>query len=194
MSKKNAFLIYLLLLSTLHVCAQKKFFVTPKIGLNLSTITNVDSDWKSGLNIGCGVEWLPFSKIGFESGLYYANLGADNVTLENSNTSATVKAGYLQLPLVVKYYAYKGLHAFAGPQAGYKISSSEKPVSILNYGKDFDFSGIIGLGYQFNFGLVLSANYVAGFTSNDQGFYSTVAHESRNCRNSAFQFNLGWRF
>lgn len=199
MSRRVLFVICISLIVITNIFSQNKFHVIPKVGLNLSTITNVDSDWKSGLNIGCGVEWLPFSQIGFESGVYYTNLGADNVILKNSNAYMAVKISYLQLPLMVKYYAYKGLHAFAGPQVGYKISSSEKPVSMLNYGKDFDFSAIIGLGYQFDFGLLLSANYVAGFTTNDQSFLSSingeqVVYKSLNCRNSTLQFNVGWRF
>lgn len=199
MRKNNLFLICLFVLSASHVYAQKKVYVTPKAGIVLSNITNIDSDMQSGLHIGCGVEWRMMPQLGIETGLYYAGYGADKVIRTQHAQPLTVKIDYFQLPLLAKYYAYKGLHLFAGPQLGYKINTSEKPYIMLNYGKKVDFDGVAGIGYQFDFGFVVSANYVVGLTSNDQNVYGStngesLAYKSLNCRNSAFQFNIGWRF
>jgi hypothetical protein len=187
-----------------------------KCGLNTSTITNlsgtvnselvtkIGTERVSGLNMGLGFEYNPVKKWGIETGLYYSEYGTKYHTEGHRTEDYTVEIVHIQIPLLAKYYIYKGFNVFAGPQIGYRLASDTKPSNFYNlYGKKLYYSGVAGLGYQFNFGLQLSANYIHGFTDLDPSYesYSIInqqtvlnKYESMNRRISAFQFNLGWRF
>jgi len=191
----------LFFISFFAASAQKQFYVIPKVGINLSTITNVDSDWKYGLNIGCGVEWNAIPKFAIESGLYFSQLGTKNLIEANDARRKNIKLNYIQLPLIAKYYFHEGFNVFIGPQVGYRVGYSHTPyIDIVTFDeKDFNFDAIGGVGYQFNFGLLLSASYIIGFTNLDYCLHpnmedSPMKYERSNNRNSTFQFNIGWRF
>ena len=177
----------------LNASAQRKVYFSPKAGLNITNFTNTQGNWKSGLNLGLGVE-LPVSpKIGLETGLYYSEYGA-NIDNQFLNEKQIVKLGYIQIPVFAKYYLFKGFNIFGGPQVFYKINEKVKPLyTDVTYNKDFSLNGVIGLGYQFDFGLLFSVNYSLGINSIAQPIYAT-ANNTFNHRNNAWQFNIGWRF
>jgi hypothetical protein len=194
-----------------NVFAQSKVYFVAKAGYNLSKITFFDTDFKGGLNLGLGMDWQISKKFGLETGLYYSEYGAKNLInkrIDNVIVNHELNIMHLQIPIMAKYYIYKGLNVFAGPQAGYELDISMKPVWVYAIrGEEFNFSGIAGIGYQFNFGLSVSANYVHSFTDLDPSYetYGILSSESgetiipeiyksNNIRTRAFQFNIGWRF
>ena len=193
--KKTILLMSCLIVAGLFtISAQRKVYFTPKVGLNTTTITSTSGDWTSGLNLGFGIEWLITPKIGIESGIYYSEYGAKNIDMPSWNEKQTVELSYIQVPVTAKYYLVKGFNVFVGPQISYKINGNAKPgYSAITYNKDFSVNGLAGLGYQFAFGLTVSANYLLGFTSIAQPIYEANKN-TYNCRNQAFQFNIGWRF
>ena len=174
--------------------AQRKVLFTPKVGINAANITNTQGDWKSGINLGLSVEWLIMPKIGLESGLYYSEYGTKNIDIPSSNDKQMVNLGYLQIPIVAKYYLFEGFNIFGGPQVSYKLNEKVTPIyTNIAYNKDFSLNGLVGLGYQFDYGLMFSANYILGVTSIGQPIYATD-HNTYNRRNHACQLNIGWRF
>ncbi|MDR0348375.1 MAG: PorT family protein [Tannerella sp.] len=208
-------LICITLAGVVSSYAQSKVRFLMKGGLNLSNITHLDGEGKSGLNVGLGMDWQISKKIGIETGLYYSEYGSEyEVEINPGESQKPIKQNYsfsayhLQIPVLAKYYVYKGFHVFAGPQAGYKLKHKNSGDYFYNMRrKDFYFSGIAGAGYQFGFGLSLSANYMLGLTELDPS-YETFAivgkngetttisfrYDSRHIKLRAFQLNIGWRF
>ena len=194
MKKVFLFISCLIVAGIFNASAQRKIYFTPKVGINTTNITNTHGDWKSGMNLGLGVEWLIKPKIAIESGLYYSEYGTKNIDIPSLNDKQTVELGYLQIPVVAKYYVFRGFNVFGGPQVSYRLSDKVKPIyTNITYNKDFAFDGLVGLGYQFDFGLMFSAGYILGITSIGQPVYATD-NNTYNRRNQACMFNVGWRF
>lgn len=188
-------------LGCISLSAQKKISIIPKIGINLSKLTNVDNDWKSGMNIGCAIEYQLVHELSLESGLFYSRLGAENINEDERVRRKNIEIDYIMLPILAKVYCYKNLNAYIGPQLGYKLRYSHSPsVEVVSFDKSkVDLCGVFGLGYKFNSGLIFSASYIAGLTNLEQvnaqihDDAPVIYSKSKN-RNSAFQFNVGWHF
>lgn len=201
MKVKILFIGCILLFSYFTVSAQKSIYVIPKVGLNISTITNVDSDWDYGMNIGCGLEWKVKPEFAVESGLFFSQMGTKKLIEDKNTRKKDIGINYIQIPIAAKYYLYRGLNMFAGPQLGYRVNYTHTPyVEVVSFDeKKIDFSCIIGLEYKFKIGLLFSANYVTGITNlehtlEQNNIDAPVKYEKSNNRNSAFQFNIGWSF
>ncbi|MCD7937043.1 MAG: PorT family protein [Tannerellaceae bacterium] len=179
------------LLATFSLSAQE-FHVIPKVGLNLSTMTN-GGDVKGGMNIGVSGEIMMNQAVAFEPGLYFSMQGAKaDVGLSNK---ATLKTNYINIPLLVKGYVYDGFHLFAGPQVGILASSKAKiKEGGSSYSENADdalktmnLDLVLGLGYLFDSGLSISFNYNIGLTN-----VSDI--DDGKTRHMVAQFNVGWRF
>lgn len=202
--KKIAFV--LLLFVACQLSAQEFHFI-PKIGLNLSTITNSDGDMKAGLNIGVAGEVMMSKKFAIEPGIYYSMQGVKGT---DDGATAKFKNDYLNIPVLFKGYVYEGFNLFAGPQFGFKVSSKLKASQsgtsvstdvLSDWFKTFDFSLVVGAGYQLPIGLMFSLNYNIGLTNvlNVDKIASSVPGAGsldidEKCRNGVLQLNVGWRF
>lgn len=165
--KKIALL--LLMFVAFQVSAQDFHFL-PKIGLNLANMTNSDGSMKPGLNVGVAAEFPINPQFSVEPGIYYSMQG---VKESEGGISGKIKNDYINIPIYAKAYLYNGFYAFAGPQFGFlarsKASASYNGTDISVNSKDafktFDFALGIGVGYQFDLGLLVSMNYNIGFTN-----------------------------
>lgn len=203
--KKIAFALLLSCLGVVYGFAQEFHFI-PKVGLNLSTITGLyDMGVRPGLNVGLSGEFLLTSRFAFEPGVYYSMQGAkgDIVIADESGQSqdGTVICGAdcLNIPIYAKWYSNAGgLYLFGGPQISIKVHETNKvkasgrddvdPFEGASTLKTFDLGLGVGLGYQFDSGLLASAGYTIGFLNPFKDSYG------KTYLNSVFQFNLGWRF
>lgn len=186
--KKNFYL--LLLLVALPLQAQK-WSVAPKIGLNLSDMTGefFEGGMKVGLNAGLSTEYRFSNVFAIEPGIFYSMQGIKDGDIVRKND-------YINVPLLAKAYTKSGLNVFAGPQLGLNVS--EKIVITDNNNRvttlktddimPLDLSVMIGVGYQFKRGFLLSANYNIGITNVADNYGDEPS------RNGVFQFNAGWRF
>ena len=199
--KKIALL--LLMFVAFQVSAQDFHFL-PKIGLNLANMTNSDGSMKPGLNVGVAAEFPINPQFSIEPGIYYSMQG---VKESEGGISGKIKNDYINIPIYAKAYLYNGFYAFAGPQFGFlarsKASASYNGTDISVNSKDafktFDFALGIGVGYQFDLGLLVSMNYNIGFTNTLSDGDITLNGNSKNwdgekARNGVLQINLGWRF
>ena len=100
------------------------------------------------------------------------------------------KDHYLLIPLKGKYYipACKGLNVFVGPQMDICL---DRNTMLFDGGAPAEsrncmLSATFGLGYRFQFGLDLAANYNIGLLSN----MKTSGFDPM--RNSVFQISVGW--
>lgn len=152
--------------------------IIPKVGLNLSSLSNVDGKSIAGLNAGVSLEILLSEKFGIEPGVLFSMQGTKIDTEK-------VHLDYINIPVYAKYYILGGLNVFAGPQVGFNVRAKSGGESIKDLVKTADFGLGLGVGYQFNWGLMFSANYNFGFVD---------IEKSSSTKNGVFQLNVGWRF
>lgn len=211
--KKVVLLFILFVFSLLQADAQEFHFI-PRIGLNLAnTYPESFADMRPGLNIGVAEE-IRFSKLfALEPGVYYSMQGYQQENAKGE--TARLKADYLNIPVYAKFYLYRGFHLFAGPQVGFNVRakasnyifvSAPTPVHQSEYDfsgdkkeeiRNCDFSVSMGLGYTFDMGLVISANYNLGcthFFKEPEYSFGGSNHFRGKDHNGVIQFNLGWRF
>ena len=211
---KKVVLLFILFVFSLSLVDAQEFHFIPRIGLNLAnTYPESFADMRPGLNIGVAEE-IRFSKLfALEPGVYYSMQGYQQENAKGE--TARLKADYLNIPVYAKFYLYRGFHLFAGPQVGFNVRakasnyifvSAPTPVHQSEYDfsgdkkeeiRNCDFSVLMGLGYTFDMGLVISANYNLGcthFFKEPEYSFGGSNHFRGKDHNGVIQFNLGWRF
>ena len=197
-------IVLLFALLTMPVVAQEFHFI-PKVGLNIANMTQLEGDVRPGVNVGFAAEFPVAPSFAIEPGLYYSMQGTKD---SEDGLKATLQTDYLNIPIYAKFYAYEGFHLFAGPQFGFnvrskaKVSSSGTALStdFKDYINTFDFSLGIGAGYQFDMGLLISANYNIGLTNaiKADALKSDLTADWKkhdlDSHHGVFQITLGWRF
>ena len=211
---KKVVLLFILFVFSLSQADAQEFHFIPRIRLNLAnTYPESFADMRPGLNIGVAEE-IRFSKLfALEPGVYYSMQGYQQENAKGE--TARLKADYLNIPVYAKFYLYRGFHLFAGPQVGFNVRakasnyifvSAPTPVHQSEYDfsgdkkeeiRNCDFSVLMGLGYTFDMGLVISANYNLGcthFFKEPEYSFGGSNHFRGKDHNGVIQFNLGWRF
>lgn len=179
----------------------------PKIGLNLANITNTDMNVRPGMNVGVTAEYRFTPVFALEGGVFYSMQGSKkSVDIAGDGYDVTIKFknDYLNIPVLAKAYIKNGWNVFAGPQLGFRVSSKisgkvSDGSADANAGflyRPVDFSLVFGTGYQFDWGLLISANYNIGLTDmfKNHAEYDGETLYMNSSRNSVFQLNVGWRF
>ncbi|MCD7937168.1 MAG: PorT family protein [Tannerellaceae bacterium] len=198
------FVTLILLFAAFQVSGQKFYFV-PKVGLNIANLTKVEGSYRAGVTAGMGGELSLTEKFSLETGILYSMQGTKtSVTDEFGYTQDTkVTMDILNIPLLAKGYLAGGFNVFAGPQFGFNLSSTgtvddeylrEKETEDIDYlFKSFALDLVMGLGYQWDAGFQVSAQYNLGLTNlfeDSPGGFDLYG----KTRNSVFQINVGWRF
>src|SRR5690606_5276050 len=181
-----------LILSAMAVCtfglvsAQDMNFGV-KAGANLSNLSGDVEDTKSlfGAHIGAFVEFKFTDNMAFQPELLYSMQGAKEEVSETimgftANGESTYKLGYLNIPLMFKYYATEALYIEAGPQVGFLMSAKEEwsyssnvpgdengsgEEDIKEGMKSIDFGLNIGAGYYVTDNLSLGLRYNFGLSN-----------------------------
>jgi hypothetical protein len=207
--KNVTWLLFVSVIGVLPVGAQS-VFLTPRAGLNLSTITQTEATIKPGLNFGVSAEYVyaPMPQLAVAAGLFYSMQGCD---LKES--AVNPEHNYLNLPVLFKYYVMAagaegnngGLSFFAGPQFGVKavvnkVSYAKEYSGILlsdDMTEAFGISAVVGAEYLFDVGLVISANANIGLSNKAKE--SFLNYGSRLTSNGSYkdlviQITFGYRF
>lgn len=141
-----------------------------KLGANFTTLSDVVGiKNKTGLHAGI-FGAVKFSSVAIQAEMLYSQQGGKSFDLD-----------YINVPVFLKYYFVQGLNLQLGPQFGFVVKDG---ISEAEVNKS-DISGLIGLGYDFPFGLRLESRYNLGF--------SNVAKNS-DAKNSVFSLALGYSF
>lgn len=202
---KRWIMFVVVLLVSVQVNAQEFSFI-PKAGLNLANLTPYGADMRPGLNIGVAGEYRFSSRFALEPGLYYSMQGYQ---YDDKGVTSKLKCDYLNIPVYVKAYLFKGFNVFAGPQLGINVRANVSDMVVSDmpgYRKQItgnirenvnkvDFSLGVGAGYLFDCGLVVSANYNIGLTIifKDAGGLSDSMYDNTS-NNGVIQINVGWCF
>jgi len=197
---KKMMMIAAMMVATLSANAQFEpgtFSLQPKAGLTLSEITSNDSRIKAGFTAGVEAQYQLKSWFGLAAGVQYAQQGS-----KVKGVDPKISLGYINVPIMAKFYPVKGLALGAGIQPGFmtsaKITGDNADVNIKDNCNTFDFSIPLSVAYEAPFGLVIEARYNAGLTNVAKdafkvGNYDTYDKVTKN-KNSVFMLTLGYKF
>lgn len=197
--KKFLLMVVVALMTTICVNAQNEegdWTIMPKVGLNLATWSgDPDAKWLSGYMGGFEVECGVTDNFGLVAGLHYSLQG------EKDDVNKTkFMFGYTNVPLLAQYYPVKGLAIKTGVQLGF-VASKKYTLDGVRYDLDdlkakgvlssdfnfrkFDLAIPMGISYEYQ-NIVLDVRY-------NLGLISVVTGYDFSCRNSVFQFSLGYK-
>jgi hypothetical protein len=208
-----------------------------KIGANLSTssvsmpsvegtsFTIPDNKMLFGLHVGGFAEIGISEKFAFQPELLFSMEGSkfESSSVEDfggivySETSeSTIKLNYINVPLLVKFYATEKFFINAGPQIGFLMSAkqdsdytltfdggqteseSTSNVDVKDQYKSINFSAAAGAGYYFTENIFAEVRYNVGVSNIlesqtvDTGFGSFTFEPEAKINN--LQITLGYRF
>ena len=149
-----------------------------KGGVNFANLTGDIEDNSSlvGFNVGGLVEIKVSDKFFIQPELLFSAQGAKAEYTEGTiNYEGKLNLGYLNIPLMAKYYVAEGLSLEAGPQIGFLLSAKSKSDATdgnfstsdeqdvkeffestdfgLNFGAGYDFTSNLSAGVRYNLGL-----------------------------------------
>jgi len=121
------------------------------------------------------------------------NILGTNYDLYESAAPVDISLGYITIGAIMKAYLLRniGFNVGLGLQYGYLIYGHQDDLDIMNYYKSSDFDLAAGVGYDFDFGMLVELRYLLGLTnvSNLQDIrYGSII------KNRAIQLQLGWMF
>lgn len=184
-----------------------------KAGLNISTfngdVADFDVKSKAGFHIGALVEIKLTDKFSIQPELLYSMQGAKTeFSFSDEFSSASekndIKLGYLNIPIMAKYYVAPGFSVEAGPQIGFLLSAKNEYTAhyfigeelsdsgerdIKDATKSVDFGFNFGAGYDFTDNIFVQARYNLGLTSTSEN-----AINEFDPKNGVFQLSLGYKF
>ena len=200
MIMKKMMMIAAMMVATLSANAQLAdgtFSLQPKAGLTLSEITSNDARIKAGFTAGVEAQYQMKSWFGLAAGVQYAQQGS-----KVKGVDPKISLGYINVPIMAKFYPVKGLALGAGIQPGFmtsaKITGDNADVNIKDNCNTFDFSIPLSVAYESPIGLIIEARYNAGLTNVAKdafkgGNYDTYDKVTKN-KNSVFMLTIGYKF
>ena len=189
MKCKMLWVAIIALLFPLAGMSQKSFDWGPKVGINFSTITSTGaSSWRTGVHAGFFARQRYNSFIGAQAELMYSTMGANY-------DGGHDRLGYITIPVVANVFLIDKLALQVGPQFGFKVYDKiTYPANISMTGtksfNTFDLEFLVGLGYEFNFGLIADFRYGIGLTNAVKSSHNG----GKNNKNEMFQLSVGWKF
>lgn len=169
-----------------------------KGGVNFATVTGDDfdsPDSRTSFHVGLVGE-LPLADIlslqvealysgqGFKSDIDGGIIGGDG--------KVEYQLDYINVPVLAKIYATRGLSFEVGPQFSFKVNEEIDSDATddggdfdLNEAKDFDFGIAGGITFQTDMGLFATGRYIYGLTE---------IVENTDVKNSVFQIGIGYKF
>lgn len=187
---KKLFTIVLLMVFTIASYAQSevgKTKVTPMVGATSATMTGFDFDRKLGFIVGAEAQNQLNSFLALSGGLFFAQEGYKS---DEVGEDYSLRANYLNVPVLLNAYVVKGLALKAGLQPEFLLSAKARGI---DYKDDMNSIGIslpVGASYEFS-NLVLDFRYNIGLTNSIKLLDRGINVKGKN---SVLQLTLGYRF
>jgi len=196
-------------MSFTFIQAQKKFNFGIKEGINYSSLNNINDNSykksKTGINFGLLAEISLSDKFSIQPEILYSTQGVKTDMYLNtlaypgpgpiyqpSTEKGKYIFNYIQIPVLAKVYLIKNLSFEIGPSFNLLTKSEQKSKSqtYRKIGKDFEFSGALGLSYKLNKTIFVSSRFFKGFSN--AFHYDPLNFE--NAKNYGFQLDFGLLF
>lgn len=171
-----------------------EFYFGPKFGFNVASISDdFLNKSKFSFHLGAFAEFKFNDLFGLQTELIYSRQGDKG---KASGDKVWARVNYLNIPVLAKFYVWEGISVDLGPQLGFALNGKYKAKSggtevktDMDHLNTVDLSFAMGLSYDFNMGLVVSARYNLGLTN-----VLEKDHRGGNNQNRVFQLSAGWKF
>ena len=180
--KKGLLLAMIIILGLINVNAQEVEYGI-KGGLNFATLNGDkmdDIEPVTAFNLGVYAEIRLSDKFSIQPELIYSGQGY-SIGKGDDNLTAL---GYLNIPLMAKYYLTKGVTIEAGPQVGFLLFA-DNDGDVKDDFNNVDFGINVGLGYKLENGLNFGLRYNAGLSN----VFDTDDYTNKN---GVLQFSVGY--
>lgn len=212
--KKNIVTILIVCVFGLIANAQNPDLnVGGKMGLNISNARDIGyaTTPRYSMHVGAIVEIFLSEKLAIQPEFILSGQGFkinDTSYLEGdiqNKIVATTKVNYINIPLLAKYYVWKGLNIQLGPQLGFMGSAKTKLDTYIINGNEaldserhkfedsikkklntFDFSFNVGIGYMLLSDIFIDIRYNMGLTNANK--------EEPSYKNGVIQVSFGVNF
>lgn len=181
-----------------------------KAALNVSTISGDVEETSSliGFQVGGFAEFKLSEKFAFQPELMYSAQGGKESYTEaydfmTVSSEATYKLSYINLPLMLKYYATPKLSVEFGPQVGFLLSAKQDYEATFSlFGETESESGSedikddmesIAFGLNFGAGFDITENITAGLRYN-LGLSNIADDEDYTVKNNVLSVSVGYKF
>lgn len=223
---KKLFALVALCVATVSASAQSEvgtFTLQPKIGFNVSFLTNAGKsylveplggkpmegsrDVKLGFVAGVEGEYQITPMISVAAGLLYSMQGTRWEDLESQTAyyramskDRMVNLSYLNIPIVANFYVLKGFALKAGVQAGFLLDSKGKETIYDNLeNREVETSGDIEGIKKFDLSIPLGASYEFNNVVIDARYNLGLTkvcpgEENKSSKNSVVQVTVGYKF
>lgn len=168
--RQKAILIAIMAFTFFNVHAQGfKFGIKGGADMHKLSGSSFKDEFTFGYHLGLFADIKLGSKLGIQPEVYFSQVNVDTSSQFSSvyqfNNVKDVKLSYLNIPVLLNYYANSVITLQAGPQVGVMI---DKNKNLLNNGKDAfktgDFSMVAGLQLKFS-KIRLYGRYVVGLNN-----------------------------
>ena len=168
-----------------------------KGGVNLATINgSIDSpDSRTSFHAGMFAEFPVAEIFSLQVEALYSGQGAQLEFEGTDGDKAELQLDYINVPVLAKFYLFKGFSVEAGPQFSFLVNDEidsnpnsndgDAPTPFRDNLKTFEFGVAGGVTFQTDLGLFATARYIQGITD--------IADDV-NVQNSVFQIGLGYKF
>lgn len=223
---KKLFALVALCVATVSASAQSEvgtFTLQPKIGFNVSFLTNAGKsylveplggkpmegsrDVKLGFVAGVEGEYQITPMISVAAGLLYSMQGTKWEDLESQTAyyramskDRMVNLSYLNIPIVANFYVLKGFALKAGVQAGFLLDSKGKETIYDDLeNREVETSGDIEGIKKFDLSIPLGASYEFNNVVIDARYNLGLTkvcpgEDNKSSKNSVVQFTVGYKF
>lgn len=223
---KKLFALVALCVATVSASAQSEvgtFTLQPKIGFNVSFLTNAGKsylveplggkpmegsrDVKLGFVAGVEGEYQITPMISVAAGLLYSMQGTRWEDLESQTAyyramskDRMVNLSYLNIPIVANFYVLKGFALKAGVQAGFLLDSKGKETIYDDLeNREVETSGDIEGIKKFDLSIPLGASYEFNNVVIDARYNLGLTkvcpgEENKSSKNSVVQVTVGYKF
>ncbi|MCO5234747.1 MAG: PorT family protein [Chitinophagaceae bacterium] len=193
---KRIFVLSVFTLIGFTIQAQVNFGV--KAGANLTKFSGSDAednDFLLGYAGGGFVNYKLADVVSLQGEVLYSLEGVSNkFEEEDFNVKAKIKAGYINIPILVQYNHSSGFYAETGPQLGilasakYSVSGGGENHSydVKDQFKSINFSWGIGAGYKLSNGIGIGARYNLGLMN--------IIDDGSNVKTGGFHIGLSYTF
>ena len=199
---KKLILTLIVVLMAVAAMAQRRegtFTVQPKVGLNVSTLTDADKTIADAC-FGMEAEYMITDMFSLSAGVMVSNQGGK---YDEAGLSYTADLDYANIPIMANVYVLPGLALKAGVQPGFRMKAKMKTddgsydidefyalYSAVSPGEEpkvykFDLAIPVGISYEYN-NVVLDARYNWGLLK--------VENLGPAYYNRVFEVTLGYKF
>ncbi|WP_426483998.1 porin family protein [Flavobacterium sp. 2] len=165
-----------------------------KGGLNITTFAGGDYwDAKSlvGFQVGGFAEIKIIDRLSIQPEVLYSAQGAK---IEFAGSDSDIKLGYINVPVLAKFYITKQFTAEAGPQLGFLVSAKNEGEDVKDNFKSVDTGFNFGLGYNFTDNFSAGIRYTVGLSNIADYDVDDIDEYYDSPKNSVLALTLAYKF